>query len=60
MGLSDEPPPNQPPNAMIGVECNGLACSMSGIGSTDEDGTIDSYAWDFGDGTTGERRRDSA
>jgi myo-inositol-hexaphosphate 3-phosphohydrolase/PKD repeat protein len=52
VGLSDEPPPNQPPNAVISVQCNGLACSMSGAGSSDQDGTIDSYAWDFGDGTT--------
>jgi PKD repeat protein len=30
-----------------------LTVSFSGAGSTDVDGTISSYAWDFGDGTTG-------
>ena len=52
VGLSNEPPPNQPPNAVISVQCNGLECLMSGEGSTDPDGTVESYAWDFGDGDT--------
>ena len=30
-----------------------LAVSFSGTGSSDPDGTIASYAWSFGDGTTG-------
>jgi PKD repeat protein len=30
-----------------------LAVSFDGSGSSDPDGTIDSYAWDFGDGSTG-------
>lgn len=31
----------------------GLAVGFSGSGSTDSDGTITGYAWNFGDGTTG-------
>ena len=53
VGLSDEPPPNQPPTAVISVQCGGLDCSMSGDGSSDQDGTVETYAWDFGDGATG-------
>ena len=52
VGLSNEPPPNQPPNAVIGAGCAGLSCTVSGGGSSDADGSIESYAWDFGDGTT--------
>lgn len=52
MGLSNEPPPNEPPSAVIGVSCSGLGCTASGAGSTDTDGTIVSYAWDLGDGGT--------
>ncbi len=52
VGLSNEPPPNQPPTAVIGVNCSGLDCIASGAGSSDPDGSVDSYAWDFGDGGT--------
>ncbi|MBW3581534.1 MAG: S8 family serine peptidase [Euryarchaeota archaeon] len=44
---------NSPPTASFTAGCNDLACSFDGSGSTDTDGTISSYAWDFGDGTTG-------
>ena len=33
--------------------CAGLSCSFNASGSWDPDGTIVSYAWNFGDGTTG-------
>ena len=48
------PPPagNQPPNASFSSSCTDLTCSFDGSGSSDPDGTIASYAWDFGDGTT--------
>ena len=52
VGLSNEPPPNQPPDAVISIQCSALECLMSGAGSTDQDGTVESYAWDFGDGDT--------
>ena len=49
------PPPagNQPPNASFTASCTDLACSFDGSGSSDPDGTIASYAWDYGDGATG-------
>jgi PKD repeat protein len=49
------PPPagNQPPNAALSSSCTDLACSFDGSASADPDGTIASYAWDFGDASTG-------
>ena len=45
--------PNLPPTARIAATATGLAASFDATGSTDVDGTIASYAWKFGDGTTG-------
>ncbi len=42
-----------PPMAVISYSCSGLTCQFDGSGSSDPDGTIASYAWTFGDGTTG-------
>jgi 3-phytase len=53
VGLSNEPPSNQPPTAVVSVACSGLSCTADGSGSTDPDGTIAHHAWDFGDGATG-------
>jgi len=47
------PPANQPPVASFTVSCTDLTCSFDGSGSNDPDGSVDSYAWDFGDGTNG-------
>jgi PKD repeat protein len=44
---------NAPPVASFTSACSGLACSFNASGSSDPDGTIASYAWSFGDGTTG-------
>jgi formylglycine-generating enzyme required for sulfatase activity len=47
---------NQPPKAVISGPTSGSVgetLSFSGADSFDEDGYIVSYAWDFGDGTTG-------
>lgn len=41
-----------PPTAAIDVTCADNVCSADGSGSTDADGTIATYAWDFGDGRT--------
>ncbi len=48
--------PLQPPIADAGPDQGataGVAVNFDGSGSTDADGTIVSYEWDFGDGTTG-------
>jgi PKD repeat protein len=44
---------NVPPTAAFTVSCGGLSCTVDASGSTDSDGSITSYAWTFGDGTTG-------
>jgi PKD repeat protein len=44
-------PGNQAPTAAFTPTCNGLECTFAD-GSSDADGTIDSYLWDFGDGGT--------
>jgi PKD repeat protein len=43
---------NQPPTARMSVDCQDLACTMTGDGSTDPEGLLSSYQWDFGDGNT--------
>ncbi|HUF56702.1 MAG TPA: PKD domain-containing protein [Thermohalobaculum sp.] len=42
---------NAPPEAMFTSACTDLACSFTDT-STDPDGTIVSWLWDFGDGNT--------
>jgi PKD repeat protein len=44
---------NIPPTAAFSSSANNLVASFDGSGSTDIDGTIASYAWTFGDGSTG-------
>ena len=46
-------PVRQFPIASFTHACTGLTCTFDGSGSTDLDGTIASYGWAFGDGTTG-------
>ncbi|HEY3832966.1 MAG TPA: PKD domain-containing protein [Acidimicrobiia bacterium] len=40
-----------PPTAAFTPTCTGLSCSFNAGASTDSDGTIISYSWNFGDGT---------
>ena len=49
----DPDPENQPPVASFSFTTNELTASFDASASKDEDGTIVSYAWNFGDGTTG-------
>ena len=46
-------PDNQAPTAAFTSSSDALVASVDGSGSTDADGTVASYAWDFGDGSTG-------
>ena len=51
IALGNQPPiadPNGPYNGTVG-----LPVSFDGSGSSDPDGTIISYSWDFGDGSSG-------
>ncbi len=46
-------PPNAVPTAVIAAPvCTGLSCSFDGSGSSDSDGTVTAYSWNFGDGAT--------
>jgi PKD repeat protein len=51
------PGPNQPPSADFTQDCTGLACDFTDR-STD-DGTIEGWSWDFGDGTTSNQQNPS-
>ena len=52
-GGQPEPPANVAPVASFDAVVSGLAVAVDGSGSTDSDGSVRSYAWDFGDGATG-------
>jgi PKD repeat protein len=43
--------PNGPPNAAFGSSCNDLDCDFTD-GSTDPDGSVTGWQWDFGDGSS--------
>jgi PKD repeat protein len=45
--------PNVPPKASFTTSLSGLTASVDGSSSSDSDGSIASYAWNFGDGATG-------
>jgi beta-glucanase (GH16 family) len=44
---------NSSPTAVITNSCSDLACNFNGSNSVDNDGSIVSYSWDFGDTNTG-------
>jgi PKD repeat protein len=46
-----EPPANQPPVAAFTSDCGGLTCGFTDT-SSDVDGSVVAWSWDFGDGAT--------
>ncbi len=49
----DPPVANRAPTAAFTASCVPTTCALDGTGSSDPDGTISSWAWTFGDGSTG-------
>ncbi|WP_046014110.1 PKD domain-containing protein [Microbacterium sp. SA39] len=49
-GATVTPPANQAPTAAFTSTTSGLTANVNGGTSSDSDGTIASYAWNFGDG----------
>jgi len=47
----EEPPQNLSPEAVVHAGCEGLTCNLDATASTDADGDIIGYLWDFGDGS---------
>lgn len=47
------PATNQPPTAAFTSTVTDLSAQLDGSSSTDGDGQVKTWAWDFGDGTTG-------
>ena len=46
-----EPVSNVPPVPTFTVQCTGLACLTNSFGTTDPNGDVIRYSWNFGDGT---------
>jgi PKD repeat protein len=51
--VNQTPPVSGPPHAAFAPSCVGDACTFDASASTAPGSSITSYAWDFGDGTTG-------
>ncbi len=47
---------NEVPVARFSAACDAVACGFDGSASTDTDGHVTRWAWDFGDGATGTGR----
>lgn len=50
--------PNQPPSASFTYECSGLSCVFADT-SSDSDGSVIGWSWEFGDGATSTTRHPS-
>jgi PKD repeat protein len=52
------PAPNDPPQAEFEIDCQDLRCTFLDR-STDDDGSVVSWQWDFGEGATSSQRNPS-
>jgi PKD repeat protein len=50
---TSQPPANAAPTAAFTSSTSDLTATVDGSASSDSDGSVASYAWDFGDGTAG-------
>ncbi len=50
--VASTPPPNEPPTARFTTSVTHLEVTVDASASSDADGDIDSFAWDFGDGAS--------
>ena len=53
LSITDAQAANKPPIISFKTSVNGATITFDATGSTDPDGTIQEYKWDFGDGSTG-------
>jgi hypothetical protein len=55
-GAPPPPPPNKAPRALFTLTQNGRTITVDASASSDADGSIRSYEWEFGDGSTASGR----
>lgn len=48
--LNADSVPNRPPSVTMDVTCEELTCAADAVASSDPEGSISSYEWDWGDG----------